>query len=66
MKKSTTEEIPASETSAAGDGSSPEMVRREFMKRFGVYAAGSAIGLYVLMSPKTSRAVGSGPSDGAP
>lgn len=35
---------------------SPEMIRREFIKRFGVYAAGSAIGLFVLMSAKTSKA----------
>ena len=48
---------------ATGEEQSPEMVRREFMKRFGVYAAGSAVGLYVLMSAKTARAVG---SDGAP
>lgn len=41
----------------------PEMVRREFIKRFGAYAAGSALGLYVLMSPKTAKAVG---SDGGP
>lgn len=36
------------------DDRSPEMLRREFLKRFGVYAAGSAVGLYVLMSAKTS------------
>ncbi len=47
---------------AAGEEQSPEMVRREFMKRFGVYAAGSAVGLYVLMSAKSAKAVG---SDGA-
>lgn len=41
----------------------PEMVRREFLKKFGCYAAGSAMGLYVLMSAKKARAVG---SDGAP
>jgi hypothetical protein len=43
---------------AAGPGAerSPEMVRREFLKRFGVYAAGSAVGLYVLMSGKKSSA----------
>ena len=38
---------------------SPEMLRREFLKRFGVYAAGSAVGLYVLMSADISAAVGS-------
>lgn len=38
------------------DECSPEIQRREFLKRFGVYAAGSAVGLYVLMSGKTSAA----------
>jgi hypothetical protein len=47
------------------DKESTEMVRREFIKRFGAYTAGSALGLYVLMSPKTSRAAGVG-SEGAP
>lgn len=42
----------------------PEMLRREFIKRFGVYAAGSAVGLYLLMSPKSSKAAGVS-SDGA-
>jgi hypothetical protein len=45
------------------DKENSEMVRREFIKRFGAYTAGTAIGLYVLMSPKTARAIG---SDGAP
>jgi hypothetical protein len=45
------------------DKENSEMVRREFIKRFGAYTAGSALGLYVLMSPKTARAIG---SDGAP
>jgi len=49
------------------EAGSPDMLRREFMKRFGVYAAGSAIGLYVLMSPGTSAIAGSdgGPLDSA-
>lgn len=42
---------------------SPDMIRREFIKRFGVYAAGTGVGLFILMSPRTSKAVG---SDGAP
>lgn len=63
MKTRTTEELTDNGAAMESDGQSPEMVRREFMKRFGVYAAGSAVGLYVLMSPKTAKAVG---SDGAP
>lgn len=31
------------------------MVRREFIRRFGKYTAGTAVGLYVLMSSRTSR-----------
>lgn len=31
------------------------MVRREFIKRFGKYTAGTAVGLYVLMSSRTSK-----------
>ncbi len=38
------------------DGLSPDMVRREFIRRFGVYAAGACVGLQVLMSARTSRA----------
>lgn len=34
----------------------PGMLRREFIKRFGMYTAGSAVGLYILMSAKTSKA----------
>lgn len=33
----------------------PGMVRREFIKRFGKYTAGTAVGLYVLMSSRTSK-----------
>jgi hypothetical protein len=39
-----------------GCADSPDMVRREFLKRFGLFAAGSAVGLYVLMSAKSSKA----------
>ena len=59
MRETAASETPKRETAEADGGNTPEMVRREFMKRFGVYAAGSAIGLYVLMSPKTAKAVGS-------
>lgn len=41
----------------------PESVRRDFIKRFGSYAAGTCAGLFVLMSPKTSTHAG---SDGGP
>ena len=44
---------------AQREENSPEILRREFLKRFGSYAAGSAIGLYVLLSSKTSKAAGS-------
>ena len=33
----------------------PDMIRRDFVKRFGAYAAGTCAGLYVLMSPRTSK-----------
>lgn len=45
---------------------SPDMLRREFLKRFGVYAAGSAAGLCVLMSARTSVAVGSATDEEPP
>lgn len=32
----------------------PDMIRRDFVKRFGAYAAGTCAGLFVLMSPRTS------------
>ena len=41
---------------------SPNLVRREFMKRYGSYTAGAAVGLFVLMSTKKSHAA----SDSAP
>ncbi|MEI6207069.1 MAG: hypothetical protein WCP20_09820 [Desulfuromonadales bacterium] len=33
----------------------PGIVRREFIKRFGKFTAGTAVGLYVLMSSRTSK-----------
>jgi hypothetical protein len=46
----------------------PGMVRREFIKKFGKYTAGTAVGLYVLMSSRTSKKAmcASGPSDAGP
>jgi hypothetical protein len=41
---------------------SADELRRDFIKRFGSYAAGSALGLYVLMTAKGSVAA----SDGGP
>ena len=52
-----------SRTTGAYQG--PEIVRREFIKRFGKYAAGSAVGLFVLMSPITSKKARCA-SDGGP
>lgn len=63
MNEFKTEDVTDGTDAADCAEPSPEMVRRDFMKRFGVYAAGSAVGLYVLMSPRTARtAMG---SDGA-
>jgi len=42
---------------------SPEMIRRNFIKRFGVYSAGTHAGLFVLMSARTSKVLD---SDGGP
>ena len=39
----------------AGDERSPDMIRRDFIKRFGAYSAGTCAGLFVLMSPATSK-----------
>jgi hypothetical protein len=47
-------------------GLSPDMVRRDFIKRFGVYSAGACAGLLVLMSARTSKAVGNSGDDGGP
>ncbi len=33
----------------------PEMIRRDFFKRFGGYAAGTCVGLFVLLGPGTSK-----------
>lgn len=63
MQECKTDNMTGETGSTENSEQSPEMVRREFIKRFGVYAAGSALGLYVLMSAKTARAIG---SDGAP
>jgi len=41
----------------------PDDTRRDFIKRFGAYSAGAAAGLFILMSPRSSHALG---SDGGP
>jgi hypothetical protein len=41
----------------------PDQLRREFLKRFGQYTAGAAVGMFVLMSATTSAVAG---SDGGP
>ena len=51
--------MPETENESPENGAedqSPEMIRREFIKRFGVYAAGAGVGLFILMSPRTSKA----------
>ena len=34
----------------------PDQLRREFLKKFGAYTAGTAVGMFILMSAKTSKA----------
>lgn len=55
-------ETETSESSEADR--SPDMIRRDFLKRFGAYSAGTCAGLFVLMSPSTSKALGSTGDDG--
>lgn len=50
-KKSEEVETPSSDEANAG----PEMIRRDFFKRFGGYAAGTCVGLFVLLGPGTSK-----------
>jgi hypothetical protein len=38
---------------------SPEMIRRDFLKKFGKYAVATPVVTYTLMSSKTSKANGS-------
>lgn len=54
-----TADITSKTEAEHSDARNPEMKRREFIKRFGVYTAGSAVGIYVLMSGKTSAVAGS-------
>jgi len=56
MKEPTEKERKAESTGPAER--SPELIRRDFIKRFGAYAAGTSVGLFVLMSSKTSKAQG--------
>ena len=37
----------------------PDMIRRDFIKRFGAYSVGTCAGVFLLMSPRTSKATGS-------
>ena len=48
------------ETTPESNNESPEMVRRDFLKKFGKYAAATPVITYTLMSSKTSKANGSG------
>ncbi len=47
----------------AENADQPDALKREFMARFGRYAATAPAAMFVLMSPRTSKAIA---SDGAP
>jgi len=42
-----------------------DSTKREFMKKFGSYAATVPVGMYILMTPSTSAAAGSGGGSGS-
>lgn len=42
----------------------PENIRRDFLKKFGKYAAGVPVVTFTLMSSYSSKAIASGGSDG--
>ncbi len=45
----------------------PDAIRREFLRRFGAYAATTPAAVFALISPRTSKAICSdGCSDSAP
>lgn len=46
------------------DDQSPEALRRRFLTRFGGYALTVPLVTFTLMSPRTSKAVGSNTDDG--
>lgn len=45
---------------------SPEKLRRDFIKKFGKYAISTPAITFTLMSSYSSKAIASGPDDGAP
>jgi hypothetical protein len=51
---------PQNETNQPTEGllsdQEPDQLRREFLKKFGAYTAGTAVGMFILMSAKTSKA----------
>ena len=47
------------ETTPESNDESPEMVRRQFLKKFGKYAVATPVVTYTLMSSATARPVGS-------
>lgn len=51
--KTESQTAPAAPLAAA---ESSELHRREFIKRFGAYSAGAAVGFYVLMAPGSAKA----------
>ncbi len=54
-------QVPTAEPDDAAQN--PDVIKRQFLKRFGGYAATAPAALFVLMSPRTSKALN---SDGAP
>lgn len=61
-KKENTPATPPAD--AAGGEMMPDELKRDFLRRFGKYAATTPAAVFVLMSTHSSRAVGA--SDGAP
>lgn len=58
-----TAEVGGEEQAALPSEKGADELRRDFLRRFGGYAASAPAAVYLLMSPRTSKAVG---SDGAP
>lgn len=54
------------DASSKADELTPQDLRRDFLKRFGKYAASTPAVVFTLMSPSTSKAVGSFNNEGGP
>lgn len=48
---------PGQAAQSSGEDSA-DLQRREFLKRFGAYSAGVAVGMYILMKPSSGLAAG--------